>query len=107
MESRETLTRRLNLAFKKIDELRKLYEKLWDDYHQAQKLIMRLEEENEYLRQKAVDNCSKKVRFDVADGCNNRYIIRTAHDEVYVDRDVLTKVLLQIAQESMNGSSNH
>lgn len=55
----------------------------------------------------AVDNCGKKVRFDVTDGCNNRYIIRSAHDEVYVDRDVLTKVLLQIAQESMNGSSNH
>ena len=55
----------------------------------------------------AVDNCGKKVRFDVVDGCNNRYIIRTTHDEVYVDRDVLTKVLLQIAQESMNGSSNH
>lgn len=52
MESRETLTRRLNSALKKIEELRKLYEKLWDDYHQAQKLIMRLEEENEYLRQK-------------------------------------------------------
>lgn len=52
MESRETLTRRLNSALKKIEELRKLNEKLWDDYHQAQKLIMRLEEENDYLRQK-------------------------------------------------------
>ncbi len=52
MESRETLTRRLNSALKKIEELRKLYEDLWDNYHQAQKLIMRLEEENDYLRQK-------------------------------------------------------
>lgn len=54
----------------------------------------------------AVNNCSKKVRFDVVDGCNNRYIIRTEHDECYVDRDALTKVLLQIAEESMNGQSN-
>ena len=55
----------------------------------------------------AVDNCGKKVRFDITDGCNNRYLFRSEHDESYVDRDVLTKVLLQIAQESLNGSSNH
>lgn len=52
MQSRETLTKRLDSALKKIDELRKLYEKLWNDYHQAELRIMRLEEENYYLRQK-------------------------------------------------------
>lgn len=50
--SRETLEKRLNASLKKLEEFGKLNEKLWDDYHQAQKLIMRLEEENEYLRQK-------------------------------------------------------
>lgn len=54
----------------------------------------------------AVDNCSRKVRFDVVDGCNNRYIIRTPHDECYVDRDELTKVLLQIAKDSMDGKDS-
>lgn len=54
----------------------------------------------------AVDNCSRKVRFDVVDGCNNRCIIRTPHDECYVDRDKLTKVLLQIAKDSMDGKDS-
>lgn len=50
--SYETLEKRLNSALKRIEELRKLYEQLWNDYHNAQLRIMRLEEENDYLRQK-------------------------------------------------------
>ena len=47
----------------------------------------------------AVDNCGRKVRLDIVDGSNDRYIFRTNHDELYVDRDVLSAVLLQIEKD--------
>lgn len=48
--SKNTLEKRLKSALKKIKELIKLYEKLWNDYHIAQRRIIFLEEENHMLR---------------------------------------------------------
>lgn len=48
----------------------------------------------------AVDQCSRPVRFEITDGCNGKYCIRTEHDEVYVDKRDLTDVQLLIAEES-------
>lgn len=48
----------------------------------------------------AVDQRSRPVRFEITDGCNGKYCIRTEHDEVYVDKRDLTDVQLLIAEES-------
>lgn len=48
----------------------------------------------------AVDQRSRPVRFEITDGCNGKYCIRTEHDEVYVDKRQLTDVQLLIAEES-------
>lgn len=53
--SRETLEKRLNASLKKLEEFGKLNEKLWDDYHQAQKRIVFLEEENHMLRDRILE----------------------------------------------------
>lgn len=58
-----------------------------------------LEELNAYAVD-AVDQRSRPVRFEITDGCNGKYCIRTEHDEVYVDKRDLTDVQLLIAEES-------
>ena len=53
-------------------------------------------QKNYHLDAYAVD----AVRFEITDGCNGKYCIRTEHDEVYVDKRDLTDVQLLIAEES-------
>lgn len=48
----------------------------------------------------AVDQRSRPVRFEITDGCNGKYCIRTEHDELYVDQRQLIGVQLLIAEES-------
>ncbi len=51
----------------------------------------------------AMNQQGKPVRFDISDGCNGMYRIATQHDEVFLSKDDLRKVLLEIEQELANG----
>ena len=43
------------------------------------------------------------VRFDITDGCNGKYLIHTEHDQLYVDKSELIKVMQLIENEKARG----
>ena len=43
------------------------------------------------------------VRFDITDGCNGKYLIHTEHDQLYVDKSELIKVMQLIENEKAGG----
>ena len=47
----------------------------------------------------AVTQQGRPVRFDITDGCNGKYLIHTEHDQLYVDKSVLIKVMQLIENE--------
>ena len=51
----------------------------------------------------AVTQQGRPVRFDITDGCNGKYLIHTEHDQLYVDKSVLIKVMQLIENEKAGG----
>lgn len=41
----------------------------------------------------AVTQQGRPVRFYITDGCNGKYLIHTEHDQLYVDKSELIKVM--------------
>ena len=51
----------------------------------------------------AVTQHGRPVRFDITDGCNGKYLIHTEHDQLYVDKSALIKVMQLIENEKAGG----
>lgn len=51
----------------------------------------------------AVTQQGRPVRFDITDGCNGKYLIHTEHDQLYVDKSELIKVMQLIENEKAGG----
>jgi hypothetical protein len=47
----------------------------------------------------AVTHRDNKTEFSITDGCNGKYLIHTEHDQLYVDKSALIKVMQLIENE--------